>query len=307
MSIHALFEAKEKAPSFGGLTPITLEKRLGLVQLEALSMRTGISNYATGRAFSASSLKRLYNHPLKYIEYASEPPRTDEDRIEDFYNAKKSAFTIGEMFEDFIRGRELYDAKYMVLATDTVSATAKKEASEAGQLAVRARDHALVIDMAEALTRQAPELAEMIQGASHEVQKQPRAEVFGTEILLNGFSDFEAGGVGGDIKTIDSLSDASSRIFEKSWGRFQYWMQAALYHMDGDGYDEFKFVFIAKKSLQILTVSLDREALDLLADELKRCVLTPALYYLENGFEEEAPFNYRPFPNWPRPKITLHL
>lgn len=292
MSLDALFTNIETSDKWPGVYIPRLEKRIGLKQLARLNEQ-GAYLYPD-RAFSPSSLKRLVKSGLDYLDYICEPKRTPEEDLEDSYNSRKRAFTRGILFEDMLCLGEYYfqTDKYMVLKSDTIGANQKSQAKEEGKRCVRKTDFELVRAMYHTVAKKCPELVKTLQEkCTYQVQTNGLVSVGDEQIKLNGFTDCEllpSIGLkhGYEIKTIDGAAECENRVFDRPYGSFHYWMQAAVYHSIRN-YEAFTFVFVSKKRFHpVVTMHFEEEALDNLVEQLKTLALIPALHYLENGFEK---------------------
>ena len=285
------------------------EKRTGFEQLEALNQRTGIPNYSTGRAFSPSSLKKFGQNPMKYIEYVKERPKTEAERLEDFYNSRTRHFTIGQVFEDLLRYglEETYDNHYQV-EPGTLTKAVKESAHESGRKAVRKDDWGVCLRMMLTVKELVPEYVEKLRASAFEAPAYGPIIVGPNTIEIGGYLDSYLASEkhASDIKTIESIAEAMKRIFERSYGHFQYWMQPAVYHAR-HGFDNFDFMFVSKDEYpSVMLISFDREQLDIMTEHLKSTVLSQAAFCLENGFEKSPSQFWKPLPRI-EPEIKLFV
>lgn len=269
----------------------TFEKQVGFDQLTALADRTGNPNYATGRAFSPSSLKKVHHHPLKYIEYVKEKPQTQAERLEVFYNSGKRHFAIGQVFEDMLRhGIEKTADELYVPESGTLTPAVKKAAHESGRKAVRAADWEKCIQMHLTVKEVAPEYVERLRVSSFEAPAYDTVKVGPNEIQVGGYLDsfYAPDKYASDIKTIEKMSDAEKRIFERNWGTFQYWLQPAIYDIRFN-FKKFEFMFVSKdEHPSVMLISFGRDQLDQLREYLLSTVLSEVAFYLENGFQTQT-------------------
>ena len=283
--------------------------RTGFQQLRSIADRTGIQNYGTGRPFSPTSLKEIRKHPLKYVEYVKEKPKTEAERLDDFYNPRKSHFAIGEVFEDLLRyGMEyVLDTKFDLIE-GSIAAGLKTAAHDKGKKCVRMDDWQTCLRMHFAVKEYAPEYVERLRDSAFEAPAFGNIDVGPNQILVSGFLDgFHAETeYATDIKTIDKISEAYDRVFDKPWGAFHYWMQPATYH-GRHNFETFEFMFVSKADVpDIMFITFTRSELDELHEYLKETVLSEAAYYLENGFQMKCNDYRKGFPRI-RPAVRMPM
>lgn len=295
MSIDALFLADETIQQERIANSVKLDKEVGLSYLRSLSERTGIPNYATGRALSPSSFKHFMANPLKYIEKMCEPPQTEEERRDELYNSRKRHFLIGKVFEDYLRQgvEKSNDTIYRICSGD-LTAGEKALAHADGKTAVRFDDYQSALQMYEETYRSIPSYVEKLRTMRHEPRCNALVDVAGIEVLINGFGDaIRHSEYGTDIKTIDSIADARRRVWEPYYGGFQYWLQAAFYSLIWN-LQSFDFLFVSKKATtMILLVEIDQSGIEALQEYLITNWLTAFVWNLEHGFENLAPYEFR--------------
>ena len=282
-----------------------INKGIGLKQLERQAKK-GYYNYFNGRALSPSKLKSiLKGGGLAYLEAC------EIKRENDFNNwiATKEGAQIGSLSEDLltINIKDVLSKYHRCKKADkgTWGATANKAAwKKALSITHKLPTKENIFEASISIVKSCQinesadgekmiDLIFNIRNGRHQKEIKTFEQI--TDLNLYGFEDsqfIDNDGllIGTDLKVINDLTDCHRRIFNR-WAGYNYWLQPAVYDVS-ENYNQFKFVFShTSGSNSQIVITLFREQLDFLRKELIEKVLIPFVWYLENGFEKNAPYN----------------
>lgn len=275
------------------LTPVTIEKGIGVNELKRLKFRG--YNVPPDRELSFSSLKSIISGGAEIINYFCKKRTSTVPMIE------------GTLFEALCFNGIRFDERYILLkkpdptgnwakkANKDEKVRVEKLAKGNGKEVVPQESYDKVMEMIEVTEQlvsgndRASDLIKHMRAC--EQQKEFSFTQKFSGLKIRGFIDFHHENGGIELKSINNISEIEKRLFSRY--SFSYWLQVAVY-CEAMSYENFTIVFMAKEEPFMLhAITFNKEQIDLLINHANEHVYNKYLWHLEHGFMSQPPTWYK--------------